>query len=501
MYYNDCYCGTAVTCRYLLPDDVADMTRHQDVQARFLCAVARTILDHPMLLVGLVGDKTKSPAYVRLDSINLDDMIEWRVVGSSEDYAATANACLSEQLDTKFTHLDTRPGWKITVLRSERSAFLDVQFVFRHTTSDGMGAKIFHQSLLEHVNNPDADPSQIGLEGSVLTLRHDHVHYPPPMERMGSFSLTPRFTVSTIWKELKPAFLAKKPTRTQLSWGPIKPGPAKTERRTIRIGADKATKILEACRAHQTTVTGLLHGIVFATLLWETRSTGYTASFHSGTAMDLRRFMSAKPAGEPAIEMDPHKTIVNLMTVTGHDFDTATVEQLSKKMKKPDGDKGMAHMEDVVWTVAKSVRAEIQAKVDQGLKNDVMALMKFVGDWRKEVARAAKKPRPETWQVTNLGVMDGAPPCSTAEGASGWRIGRAVFSVCAETARPLFVFSAMSVKGGDMCVDATWQAELNDYVEGIAERLVPDLYGWLNYIATSEWQEEGMPPAFGDDLD
>lgn len=499
-FYHDQYCGTALTCRYILPDNVADMAKHQEVQARLICAISQVILDHPLMQVGMVGEKTKKPSFIRLDSINLEDLIEWYVVGPSEDYAATVDATLSEELDRRFTHPDTRPGWRIAVFRPEGSAFLDVLFNFKHTVSDGTGAKVFHRTLLQHVNNPAADPTQLGLQGNILTLNDANINYPPPMDSMGTFSLSLGFIVTSFWKQFKPPFLAKKPTPTQKSWGPYKPGPAKTQRRAIRICPEKTEKLVEACRTHQTTITGLLHGIVFAILLWETRSSGHAASFITSTAIDIRRFMSSEAPGMPGVEIDPHRTIANLLTLMEHEFDEVKVQELSKLMKEPIEGKGMAHLEDIVWAVAKSVRADVQAKLKRGLKNDIMGLMKFVGDWREEKARAVKKPRHESWQVTNLGIFDGAPSTGEVEKGSGWRIGRAVFSLCAETGRPLFVFSAVTVKDGDMCIDATWQGELNNYVEGIAGRLAPGLHAWLNYIATSEWQEDAMPAAFSYDL-
>lgn len=60
-----------------------------------------------------ISEKTKKPAFIKLNSIDLDEVIEWRVVESSEDYAV------------------------IVILRLEGSAFIDIQSNSRHTTSDG----------------------------------------------------------------------------------------------------------------------------------------------------------------------------------------------------------------------------------------------------------------------------------------------------------------------------------------------------------------------------
>lgn len=74
---------------------------------------------------------------------------------------------------------------------------------------------------------------------------------------MCTFAMTPGFTITNAWKEMKTSFLNMKPIATQLSWGQYKHGPDR--------------KILEACRTRGTTVTGPLHGIIFAILLWGVR--------------------------------------------------------------------------------------------------------------------------------------------------------------------------------------------------------------------------------------
>ncbi|KFH44368.1 hypothetical protein ACRE_048480 [Hapsidospora chrysogenum ATCC 11550] len=505
MYYNEQYCGTAVTCRYIIPAGLADASKHQEVQKRLVRAVAQTVLDHPQTQVALTGVKTKRPSYIKLDSINLDDLIDWCSVTAEDDYPAFADARLTQELDRPFTHLDTRPGWRITALRPEGSAFIDVVFNFRHTTTDGTGAKIFQESLLKHLNDPDADSSSLNLQGgSTLLFPADHVtcKHPPPMDKWAEFSVGLCFALSTSWRELKPSFLQKKPTALQRSWGPVKPGPGKTERRTIRIGATNAKKIVGACREHKTTVTGLLHGILAATLMWETRSFGRGRSLKATTAIDMRRFLGRRPSGLPGTELDPHKTIGVFVTALFHEFDEPTVEQLCTKMRGPIEGKGMAHMEGIVWEVAETTRGAIRAKIDRGLKNDIVALVKVVGDWRAERARLVKKPRVEAWMVTNLGVMDVNPPTEKTKDdeTSGWRAGRAFFSLSAETPKPVFSLSSITAKDGDMCVDVTWQADSNEFVDGIGNRLGPHLYAWLNYIATSEWREDVLPPAFGADL-
>ncbi len=361
---------------------------------------------------------------------------------------------------------------------------------------DGTGAKIIHQTLLSCLKSPVDIPN---LSGYILTLRDDGKAFPPPMEHMGQMTRTLRYTLSTIWNELGPRWLISKPTHTQTLWGPFKAAPVQTERRTIRLCAMKARRIVEVCRDHQTTITALIHGIAFASLYWETLSENGRASFTSTTAMDLRRFMPDQPISMSHVEMNPQNTVANIVTVLGHKWTEDEVEQLAK-MAKPLQDNGIQHLENMVWAAAKTVRADIEAKLSLGLKNDIMSLVKFGGDWRKRKAKSLGKPRNESWMVTNLGIIDGLPPDNSRakpEPAKMWSITHAIFAICAEVGRPLFTISIITAKGGDMCIDLTWQFGLSEYVRSVAARFERDLRGWLNFLSTGVWLEEESSLAFG----
>lgn len=493
MYFLDQYCGTSVGARYALPNELATMEKHSEVQQRMFRALAQTVLDHPLLQVGVTKPGVKKAGFVKIDEIDFENHIEWHVVSPTEDYAAFADGVVTEQLDRRFTHVDTRPGWRISILRPEGAAYLDVIYFWRHTMHDGTGAKIFHRDLLKHLNNPPVDYFPLGLTGSVLSLKDKQFRYPPPMTKMTKFSITPGWMLSTAWKELKPAQFAR-PTHTQQSWGPYKGGRGVTVRRTVRMDVERSKKILSACREHKTTLTGLINGIAFASLLHETADSGGPPSFEASTAIDIRRFMPEKAPGT-GIENDAKNTISNMVTLADHHWTEEAVAQLAKKMKEPIGGKGQAHMEDIVWAVAREARKDIEGKLESGTKNDIMGIMGLVSDWNKEKKKLLKKPRRESWLVTNLGVMD-MPATKAEDRGNAWSADRAWFSLSAETAKPLFNYAIVGIKGGDVCVDIIWQDELNEYVDRIANTLEGHMYRWMNFIATGEWTDEGKLPAF-----
>ncbi|KLU92760.1 hypothetical protein MAPG_11662 [Magnaporthiopsis poae ATCC 64411] len=128
MHHGRFYTGTAVLCRYVIPRSVLETAAAEAGSAnpeaaavgRVLeLAVARVVLEHPLLRVGHVGEATNNPAWVELDSVNLAEHIEWRF----PDIGATAadeaeegrqrRELVEEQLDIEFTEFETRPGWRV----------------------------------------------------------------------------------------------------------------------------------------------------------------------------------------------------------------------------------------------------------------------------------------------------------------------------------------------------------------------------------------------------
>ena len=505
-YYWDYRRGNTVTYRYVLPDELADESRHGDAQESLVRALARTTLDHPMLQAVLVDSRERVPQFARIQRLDLDKLVTWHTVEASEDYGTAADRIVNEHVNKRFDEAEALPGWRILATTSGNLGFVDVHLLVRHTMFDGESRKIFHRSLLDHLNNPlsDSESSSLFSHGHTLELasRGDNVAFPPAMENFGKFTLGPGYVVSKTWHELKPSFLAKA-TETQRSWGAVKTDDYETEYRTIRVDAATAQKIVETCRSHKTTVTGFVHGVVLASLLWECREDVKKQSFLTGSAINLRRFMKDRPRTMPDVEMDPHKTIVNMLTVIDHEFSEADVKRLSALIK-PAGENSndCRHYEDVLWEAARMTRREIEQKLESGLKNDVMSLMKLVHDWRPEKRRMAKKPRAESWTVTNIGAVDGQPSSGSADKSKQWHVDHAVIIPSVDVARSMFVLGVISVKGGDLCISVAWQSGLNDYVARIGERLTQDIHSWCHYVASSgsEWPTNWESRGFSEHL-
>ncbi|KAM0309229.1 hypothetical protein ACHAPQ_012594, partial [Fusarium lateritium] len=125
--------------------------------------------------------------------------------------------------------------------------------------------KILHQSLLRNLNDPRVLQKLPNLKGNTLQLESVADRFPPPPEKLIKIPISWGFALSTVWKELRPPFLVSNDP-TQASWAPIKEEPYRTEFRTFSIDDATVKKVIEKCRAHKTTITGLLHALPLASL-------------------------------------------------------------------------------------------------------------------------------------------------------------------------------------------------------------------------------------------
>ncbi|KND88328.1 hypothetical protein TOPH_06933 [Tolypocladium ophioglossoides CBS 100239] len=470
------YLGTIVTCRYATPDHVAaepDERLHESFER----AIAETVLQHPALQAGLFNEDSKQPSWIELESIDFANHVVWQTVSASDDLQVALGGLLESQIDRRFSHLETQPGWRVVILHQHGSRALEVAFIWNHTAADGMSGKIFHETLLHHLNSADGDTPP-NLHNRVLRLADTAQRFPPAPEAICKYPIGLCFMASVIWKEFKPRIIANK-EGTRAAWSPIRLKPYKTQRQTVTIDNATLQRILCACRANNTTLTGLLHGIAvlsFASQLRPHEAPGLAGD----TALNMRPATPSAPPRYPWYE--PHKTIGNILSSMEHTFDRHLVGAIRRRLASAplaDPDRKAA-LAPAVWSVAQAARRDIQRSLDLGTRDSMVGLMKFVPDWRAQMREHAWKPRRTSWVVTNIGVLDGD---TDGAGAGRWTIERALFSLSAEASGAAIHLCPISVKGKDLCVDFSWQDTVVD--GAVAGRLVSDVEAWLEYLGAS----------------
>ncbi|RSL64481.1 hypothetical protein CEP54_004706 [Fusarium duplospermum] len=445
LHLLDLYPSTVLTCHFKIPHHLITAPADQsDLEEFWERAVARNILQHPLMQVGQVNEDSAEPAWVRLETIDLSRHISWRVVSSTEDYPTIREQILHEQLRTKFVELETRPGWRMVVLKRESDDLMEAILAWNHPHFDGTGAKVFHETMLETLNHSKGGSDLPILRNHILETVVNKQNLPPPQETAGNYSTSFGYMADTIWEDVKPRLFGWASTPPTI-WPPISPNPYETRFRTLTIDNQMLQGVLAACRAHKTTLTGLLHGITLISLTPQIPEEVLEVT--GSTPLNLRRFIPARSEAFP--NLDPDKMIRDRIKTTA------------------DGSK-LATCTDIMWDVSTRVREELQEKLSQGLKNDLVGMMGFVADWREYAKEAQRKPRAATWLVTNLGVLDGEN-----DSDQRWSIQRADFLLSADVAGPALTICPVAIKGRDLTINVGWQGGVVD--DKLGERLVGDI--------------------------
>lgn len=505
MYLLDQYRGTSVSCRYSIPMRLVG-PGSQSALVRFVeRALFDTVLKHDILQVAIADADSKSPSWVQLESLNVRQHVIWRFNDSAVDFDRVLQEVIADEVDATYSEIDRRPGWRVVIMRPEDTDFVEIIFTWNRPHCDGMSGKIFHASLLESLNNAaQGDDTQDSIhDAAVVGLPDSSPKLPPPIEAICRLPVTPPYILKTLWQEWGPTALTAKPTKAR--WAPIpsRSSPFKTQVRAFTLEADALGNILLACRKHKTTLTGLLHALMLASLA-SRLGTEAAPAFASGTTVDTRRHLKQSPPACPWLQ--PDRTMGNYVTIMTHEFERELVRRIRSRLSRhastsktaaavERGEKPAAlsaELVGLIWSAAAGVRREIRRKLDLGLKNDMVGIMKFVGDWQQEMASAARRPRLHSWWITGIGVLDGTPETVASKSSNNseplppghdddWTIRRAQFSLSTETTAAAINISPMTVMGERLCVAGSWQDCLLDVALG--EGVMADLEAWLSQLA------------------
>lgn len=478
------YQGVGVRCRYVVPESVkaagdGDLAQ---VKTHLFKALSGVILEHPLLQVGMIDTDQRVAKFVEIDSINLDKHVTWHT-WSVEEYDQKVEESMVTEVDRPFDEAQaaTTPGWRLVVSYPESGPdWFDANFIFKHTIADGMSGKLFHKTLLSHLNQTATGGANAQLKGNVLDLTTTGGKprtYPPPIDKMVKFSVPGRWALGFFWDETKPEGMKTRAEhQVQATWAPFLEGggdgggpqvAAATGRRTLVVDGQTTTNLVQRCRAHGTTMTGLVHAILLvsgARQLPAARAPGFVTN----TALDLRRFVPKS--------LDADNMFANI--VSTRDFVVAP--DVARQMRAAIESGREDEVEAQLWSVAKSVRQDLQERLETGLSKEPVGVMKFVRDWRGEFKNLAKRTRKLAFHVSNLGVLDGDPASDGKGDGERWKVVKGVFSMSRETAGSVVSVFMMTVKGRDMLLDLTWQqgSAGDDIVDGLRE----DLEAWLKKL-------------------
>lgn len=487
MYLLDQYRGTVLSCRYAIPPRLVPSESRIELAEAVKVAVVDTVMKHPMTQVGILDATSKKPSWIQLQSLDLNQHIKWIYIESDDDFESKVQETFCTQLDDLFPDLSIKqPGWKITILRQADFPIMEVLLTWNHAHFDGAGARVFHEDLLEVLNADNRAHERMGLNCDILSLPQAPPLLPAPIERLTHLSVDAKYLAKVFWEEIRPRFLNR--DVSQAAWCPIRSSPYKTQSRVFSIDRESLRTILALCRQKKTTITGLLNGLLLISFSSHLGSK-VAPAFQSSTIVDHRRNLPQAPPDAPWLSSD--RVIGNYVTQAFHSYDTKLVARIRSKLPNNDseGRHLSADLTRELWAVSEQIRLEIVARLEAGLRNDLVGVFKYVKDWQRTMRGLAKKPRQFSWLVTNLGVLDGnmstklnTTHSENTDDNQRWSIKRAQFGLSAEIPAAAIEFSPVSVAGEGMCIGANWPDCAVD--ASLGESIMADLERWLMQLAS-----------------
>lgn len=477
------YRGIANACQYVVPVQALRSTP-LDLETVVENALARLILRHGALRVGIIDEDTNNPYFVRIPSVNLHDVVEWTVAkhkAGTPDFDSELLGVMQNRLDQVWPDIHRLPPWKLIVVQHPRQhgvdddiVVLDMVFAVHHAVSDGKSTALFHIDLLDELNSAREAPP--ALTNHVLRFEDGPV-LAPSQEELVKINISWSFLLRTLWDEFGPGWPRKPAPWTGKD---ITLSPNRLNLRFMTVPSDVVPLILDACRSHRTTLTALLHALVLCSLAARAPAEA-AATFRSSTAISLQPFAKL-PVG---IDLELPKTMTDMNTAMMHVFDPQVVTELREQGRGDSNTDGHDKM-DLVWRSAEALRVEIKKRVDTLPNDDVAGMMAWVSDWRKRWLGMIGKPRGETWAVSNIGSNPYNKSSSSnggngdGDGHGSWRIQRSIFTQPALVVGPAFAVNVSGVDGGAITLTLNWQEGIveDDLIDGVAG----DLQSWLKHF-------------------
>ncbi|OCH91476.1 hypothetical protein OBBRIDRAFT_792192 [Obba rivulosa] len=414
-------------------------------QSTLFAALAKVVHRQPSLAVRFSSDRRQ---FLRLPSIDLAALIEFADGAELQDV-------LEAQLLRRFDTDAEMPLWRLVVINA-----CTVVFAYQHALGDGQSGIAFHRALwtaLNELEYPITSASQV-------VPVQDHIELVPPSEKLIDLSVSFTKFCSGIAKAFAPKALTK-----SASWSG-NPIPlvlsTKTAVRLLSYTPQEAAKLLQLCKAHDATLTGLLLALAAAvlsrSLAAHPRSTEYK-TIAMGVPITLRRF-----TGATADTMCNH--------VSGC-FLRPPVQRANAASDEP------VQLDDALWASAAQLTKKLHSKIAT-CKQEPGMLKFLFGDYKGYLEGRPGRPRTYGFELSNVGPFPSIAGTSSEEGEHNghkWRITQTYFAQCDSPTGAATKLNAigtptgglgLSVQWGDGAVDDSVSEALYEGVKDAIQRLL-----------------------------
>ncbi|OSD04742.1 hypothetical protein PYCCODRAFT_1457690 [Trametes coccinea BRFM310] len=414
-------------------------------------ALERVVYAHPALACRLesCGPAKSPPVWVRLPAIDLNKVVDFR------DEQSTQLEQILEALYAAPLNLpDDVPCWKLLVLRDGA-----VIFAYQHTIGDGQSGMAFHAALLSALRQTQGPVLQ---HSGILTYFPEDASLVPAMEDCMDVSVPFSTLVGELGKGFLPSFLRK----DYMSWSG-KPVPQTAVHgatiRILRYSPDEAASLIQLSRAHNTTLTGLLHSLALVVLSRLIRALPDAQDYRCiGTTipLSLRRYTGTSPVAF-CNHVSAHSDYYPLLSLAG-DSDAAV------------------SVDNFPWGLAAKLSTTLKEKGPSSAAT--VGLLKYLsGEYEKYLLGFLGKKRPSALELSNLGPFPVKHVATPTTSGGSWSINEVFFAQALVTLGSAILLNVAGAESGAIGMTVTWGKESveDDFAHAFVAGLKTGIEGLL----------------------
>ncbi|CAK7216722.1 Alcohol acetyltransferase [Sporothrix bragantina] len=470
------YKNVITVCRYALP--TGPDGEEAQVKASIRQALTTIVLEKlPALRVGIAGEDTKQPVFVSLPSLEMHDHLEWvsRTPGQSSDqYDEQLMRDLERENARSWLDVATHSPWRVIVYLNTADGWADVAFAVHHALADGKSGLVFQVQLVETLNSQVVQGPADKEEDSIISFT-ELPTLVPSQEELIKFTLSWSYTISTVWRELGPAWLKSTPAAEAYSGHRITLEPKlKGNLRVFHLAPDHAAALLAGCRAHGVTLTALMHGLMM--VLFARRLPADVASSLKGSGpISMRPYV---PKSAEHASFDVNRNMGNFVSSHFHTYDeNAIADGRDVAVTQSEED-------EKVWRAALQFGTGLKSRLANITEDNILGLMGWISDWHEWWRQHEGKIRESTWYISNTGSVPATGEVVTEGAASPkWKITRNFYTQSSLGKDAIINMNIGGVRGGEMSFIVAWHQGVTE--NEFAEMFVKDLHACLERFATS----------------
>jgi hypothetical protein len=415
--------------------------------------------------VTIVDEDKSHPYFAQLPAVNLAEAVKF--VSSETIPSRNASKGASKELDELLEEQHNRnfkeqttgnhpnsPFWRLIIVhepfeppKGGITQFVAC-FVYHHAICDGTSGLAFHRHLLKRLVEIESQTLSTKENLELVTMaKPSDKPFIPSLEDLHPLPLSARYLLKAVWEEYAASNPKHRWTGLRITADPSK---RKLRYRSLHFSQEVTSNLLKACKSQSTTLTAAVQAMLAAVLLAslpalsQSSDSGgqkpYSTLVCDG-AISFRRWL-------PTDKVDDD-SIGDWVTRYVYQHQLPSPQSPGKRKNNASSPIIDDALEIFSWDEARKIRQTIETEINKNGKDSVVGLLKFAGNLHNYFTGKIGKPRGESFELSNLGVLRSDEQQQLQ--SSGWKIGRAVFSQSADVVGA--AIGASVVTGGDGCLN------------------------------------------------